>query len=402
MLTGQQFNVTINKKAMNMSLPNHIDIKSEKSSARNLMKLMVQSRENDHTFYDETHFRHMLRIERMRTERSKKPFLLLLLDISKLMVKYNQEDTLANIKAALFPCLREIDIRGWYHGRRTIGIIFTEISAEQNSFIDTMIHKIYDRFCEKLHPEWINKIEISFHLFPETSMGTFNDETFNINLYPDLTKRNVGKFFSLGIKYSIDFIGSALALLFLSPLFLAIAAAIKLTSPGPVFFKQERVGLNGKTFPVYKFRSMKTNCDTKEHQNYIKKFICEQNNAAVEPGVFKLTNDSRITPIGKFLRKTSLDELPQLINVLRGDMSLVGPRPPIPYECELYDIWHRRRLLSCKPGITGLWQVTGRSRTTFDEMVRLDLKYIRDWSLWLDLKILIMTPKAVIMGSGAL
>jgi lipopolysaccharide/colanic/teichoic acid biosynthesis glycosyltransferase len=122
----------------------------------------------------------------------------------------------------------------------------------------------------------------------------------------------------------------------------------------------------------------------------------------VEPGVFKLTNDSRITPIGHFLRKSSLDELPQLINVLMGDMSLVGPRPPIPYECELYDIWHRQRLLSCKPGITGLWQVMGRSRTTFNEMVRLDLKYIREWDLWLDIKILFMTPKAVVNGSGAL
>lgn len=385
-----------------MNLPKHVEVKQEKAPSRNLMKLMVRPQENDHTFYDETHFRHMLRVERMRTERSKKPFLLLLLDISKLMVKFNQEDTLENIKAALIPCLREIDIRGWYHGRRTIGIIFTEISAEQDSFVDLIIHKIYDRFCERLKPEWINKIEISFHLFPEANAGTFNDETFNINLYPDLTKRNLGKVFSLGIKYSIDFIGSALALLFLSPLFLTIAAAIKLTSPGPVFFKQDRVGLNGKTFPLFKFRSMKTNCDSTEHENYIKKFICEQNNSAVEPGVFKLTNDKRITPIGQFLRKTSLDELPQLINVLKGDMSLVGPRPPIPYECELYDIWHRRRLLSCKPGITGLWQVTGRSRTTFDEMVRLDLKYIRDWSLLLDLKILFMTPKAVIMGSGAM
>jgi lipopolysaccharide/colanic/teichoic acid biosynthesis glycosyltransferase len=122
----------------------------------------------------------------------------------------------------------------------------------------------------------------------------------------------------------------------------------------------------------------------------------------VEPGVFKLTHDSRITPIGCFLRKTSLDELPQLINVLMGNMSLVGPRPPLPYECELYDVWHRRRLLSCKPGITGLWQVLGRSRTTFDDMVRLDLRYIREWRLWLDIKILLMTPKAVINGTGAL
>jgi lipopolysaccharide/colanic/teichoic acid biosynthesis glycosyltransferase len=147
---------------------------------------------------------------------------------------------------------------------------------------------------------------------------------------------------------------------------------------------------------------METNCNSAQHQNYIKKYICEQNNAAVEPGVFKLTNDSRITPLGHFLRKSSLDELPQLINVLMGDMSLVGPRPPIPYECELYDIWHRQRLLSCKPGITGLWQVMGRSRTTFNEMVRLDLKYIREWDLRLDIKILFMTPKAVVNGSGAL
>jgi len=385
-----------------MNLPKHIEVKKEKAPAKSLIKLMARSLESDHTFFDETHFRHMLRVERMRTERSKKPFLLLLLDISKLMVKYNQEDTLASIKAALVPCLREIDVRGWYHFRRTIGIIFTEISIEQDSFVDVIIHKLYERFCERLDPEWINKIEISFHLFPEANTGTFNDETFNINLYPDLTKRNFGKKFSLSVKNSIDFLGSALALLFLSPVFIAIAIAIKITSPGPIFFKQERVGLNGKTFPLFKFRSMKTNCDSKEHENYIKKFIREQNDAAVEPGVFKLTNDSRITPIGHFLRKTSLDELPQLINVLKGDMSLVGPRPPIPYECELYDIWHRRRLMSCKPGITGLWQVTGRSRTTFDEMVRLDLKYIREWSLLLDLKILFMTPKAVLTGSGAM
>jgi lipopolysaccharide/colanic/teichoic acid biosynthesis glycosyltransferase len=182
---------------------------------------------------------------------------------------------------------------------------------------------------------------------------------------------------------------------------LIIAAAIKATSAGPVFFRQKRVGLNGKTFLFLKFRTMTANNDPLKHKEYIKKFINQQNSAATEPGVFKLTNDSRITTVGHFLRKTSFDELPQLINVLKGDMSLVGPRPPIPYECDLYDIWHRRRLLSSKPGITGLWQVVGRSRTTFDEMVRLDLKYLREWSLLLDLKIILMTPKAMIGGSGA-
>jgi lipopolysaccharide/colanic/teichoic acid biosynthesis glycosyltransferase len=177
--------------------------------------------------------------------------------------------------------------------------------------------------------------------------------------------------------------------------------AIKLDSEGPVFFRQKRLGLNGRSFDLLKFRSMYTNCDSINHKEYIKKYIGEQNNSAIEPGVFKLRNDPRITSVGRVLRKTSLDELPQLINVLKGEMSLVGPRPPIPYECDLYDIWHRRRLLSCKPGITGLWQVTGRSRTTFDEMVRLDLKYISEWSLWLDFKILLKTPKAVFGGEGA-
>ena len=123
---------------------------------------------------------------------------------------------------------------------------------------------------------------------------------------------------------------------------------------------------------------------------------------AIEPApVFKITNDPRITPIGRVLRRSSLDELPQFLNVLIGDMSLVGPRPPIPYEVECYDIWHRRRLLAVKPGITGLWQVSGRSKVGFDDMVRLDLKYARSWSIWLDIKILIKTPHAVLSGEGA-
>jgi len=161
------------------------------------------------------------------------------------------------------------------------------------------------------------------------------------------------------------------------------------------------MGLNGETFTFLKFRSMYTNSDHNRHKDYIKKLIKEGKDDTDASGVYKLSNDPRITTLGGFLRKTSLDELPQFINVLKGEMSLVGPRPPIPYECELYDIWHRRRLLSVKPGITGLWQVTGRSRTTFDEMVRLDLKYINEWSLWLDIKILLKTPWVILTGKGA-
>lgn len=386
-----------------MSLPvQHQDYKNA-ADPSGLMKVMDVEDAHDFSFFKETHFRHMLRVERMRTERSKKPFLLLLLDISELLnASRHEEKALSKIKAALVPSLREIDIRGWYHQNSTIGIIFSDISEEEDPFVDLIMHKIYDRLCNKLDPDWMSKVNISFHLFPESDAQTCQGEAFNINLYPDIMKISLGKTLSLAVKRMIDVLACAGALLFFAPIFLAIASAIKATSPGPVFFRQERVGFNGKKFFMLKFRSMRNNCDSGEHQKYIAKYICDQKESAVEPGVFKLTNDSRITPIGAFLRRTSLDELPQLINVLKGDMSLVGPRPPIPYECELYDLWHRRRLLSCKPGITGLWQVMGRSRTTFDEMVRLDLKYIREWSLFLDIKILFKTPRAVIGGSGAM
>jgi lipopolysaccharide/colanic/teichoic acid biosynthesis glycosyltransferase len=203
----------------------------------------------------------------------------------------------------------------------------------------------------------------------------------------------------------IDVIGSATLLLFISPLVAAIALAIKLTSKGPVIFRQERLGRFGTRFKCLKFRTMVANNDPKVHKDYIQRFIAGQsdsgNTESEKPTVYKITNDPRVTPIGRFLRKTSLDELPQFWNVLRGEMSLVGPRPPVPYEFEIYDIWHRRRVLEVKPGITGLWQVSGRSRTCFDDMVRLDLRYSQAWSLWLDLRILVATPRAVFTGDGA-
>jgi lipopolysaccharide/colanic/teichoic acid biosynthesis glycosyltransferase len=150
---------------------------------------------------------------------------------------------------------------------------------------------------------------------------------------------------------------------------------------------------------------MYVNNDARIHRDYVQKLISgraeKKSDNGTGEGVYKLTNDPRITKIGGFLRRTSLDELPQLFNVLVGDMSLVGPRPAIPYEVEQYEIWHRRRVLEAKPGITGLWQVNGRSRVEFDEMVRLDVRYAMSKSLWLDVKILLRTPHAVLMGDGA-
>ena len=196
------------------------------------------------------------------------------------------------------------------------------------------------------------------------------------------------------LKRLIDITGALFALILLSPLFLAVAVLIKLTDSGPILHKQTRVGQWGREFPFPKFRSMVVNAEK------LKDRLLEQNQHSA--GVtFKMKRDPRVTWIGRIIRKLSIDELPQLWCVVKGDMSLVGPRPPLQYEVEQYKPWHYRRVLEAKPGITGLWQVSGRSRTTFDDMVRLDLRYAKNPSAWADIKILLATPRAVISGKGA-
>ncbi len=207
------------------------------------------------------------------------------------------------------------------------------------------------------------------------------------------------------------------ALVVLSPLIAIVAILIKLDSPGPVFFKQERIGVRRKTynntpywqkttFLCYKFRTMVTNADPALHKSYIKAMIDHDGEAMAslqggDNNVKKLTHDPRITRLGRILRKSSIDEIPQFINVVKGEMSLVGPRPAIPYEVEMYKPWHFKRLETL-PGITGLWQVTARSSCDFDEIIELDIQYIRQQSLWLDLKILLKTPIAVLFCRGAM
>lgn len=206
------------------------------------------------------------------------------------------------------------------------------------------------------------------------------------------------------IKRASDIAISAFALILLSPVLLLISLFIKLDSRGAILFRQERVGMDGRKFLCYKFRTMRSDADESIHREAYRKNIFgerEANAGDTEKPVFgKVKNDPRITRIGKFLRRTSLDELPQLLNVLKGDMSVVGPRPPIPYEVEEYDLRHRKRL-DMKPGITGLWQVSGRNRIAFEEMVKIDLFYIENWSLWLDLKIILLTLPAILRGDGA-
>jgi lipopolysaccharide/colanic/teichoic acid biosynthesis glycosyltransferase len=205
------------------------------------------------------------------------------------------------------------------------------------------------------------------------------------------------------LKPALDRLGSLTLLIGLAPAFLVIALLVKLTSAGPVFYGQVRLGRLMKPFTMWKFRTMHSDADHALHREFVARYIRSDAPEGVSGngGIFKLTDDPRVTPLGRFLRRTSLDELPQLWNVLRGDMSLVGPRPPLPYEVEHYKPRHRLRVLEAKPGVTGLWQVAGRSRTTFEEMVELDLQYARTCSFLTDLRILLATPAAVVSGRGA-
>lgn len=211
-----------------------------------------------------------------------------------------------------------------------------------------------------------------------------------------------GAFYPL--KRPFDIVASLLAIVALSPLFAFIALGIKLSSTGPVIFKQTRIGQRGKPFDFYKFRSMHVGGTSEEHKAFVQNFIKEDSSEGERPKdkikVFKITNDPRIFPFGRLIRKTSLDEFPQFFNVLKGDMSLVGPRPCLPYEWEAYEIWHKNRL-NCLPGCTGIWQALGRSTVSFKEMVILDLYYLSNMSIFLDVRIILKTFPVIFFGHGA-
>lgn len=350
-------------------------------------------------------FLKLLCLERKRTERSGRRFVLMLLDAGNLL-KGTRTPVLSSLLSAITQSTRDTDLKGWYKAGSVIGVIFTEVGgAEDNSIVQALSSKLTDSLYAALRIQEINQIKLTFHVFPEDWDDDGPGGPITSTLQTELTREIKRKKISLSAKRLIDIVGSLVGLILCLPVLVIIASAIKLTSKGPVFFKQVRLGQYGKKFTFLKFRSMYVNSDHRIHEEYVTRFIVgvpgtEQTNGNHQK-VYKLTADPRITRIGRFLRNTSLDEVPQFINVLLGDMSLVGPRPPVTYEFERYDLWHKQRLLAVKPGITGLWQVDGRSRVKFDDMVRLDIRYARSWSLWLDIKILLQTPRAVISGSGA-
>lgn len=356
------------------------------------------------TILDEVNFKQVIIRERKRTERSGMAMALILIGLPNRSGEQDMADG-AVMANALSVVTSEFDILGWCEPSSVIGLIVTEMDpADLTSRCDRLESEVRNAVAFHGDKELAQQVSIRVLVYPDPT--TSNDEQvapMDPLFYPELSGNRLAASNIRALKRSMDVVLSALLLILLLPLFALIAVLVKLSSPGPVFFKQTRVGHLMKPFTMYKFRTMYADADQGVHYHYVSWFITSSDKTEVKDKgfFFKLTNDDRITPIGRLLRRTSLDELSQLWNVLIGDMSLVGPRPPLPYELQQYRPWHRRRLLEAMPGITGLWQVVGRSRTTFDEMVRLDLQYASTISLWSDIKILLATPAAVVTGKGA-
>jgi len=312
----------------------------------------------------EAAFIRMLRLEQRRTERSGRQFMLVLISYEDFHA--NAECLLLDhVVDAVSSVTRETDILGWYQHGTTLGILMTEFGQTNSMTVNTITKNISMAVQQTVSPEKFRKLSFQFRFFPQEIERSSNSDDNHIH-YPDLSRRHRSKHSSGYIlKRALDIAGHLLALTAFMPLFLIIAILVMLTSCGPVLFCQRRVGRDAKEFNFYKSRTMYTGNDPRIHQEYVAKLIAGNLDESNE--VYKIVNDPRITPIGRFLRKSSLDELPQFINILKNDMSLVGP--PLTYEFERYQTWHKRRVLELKPGLTGLWQVEGGSRSTFDEMV---------------------------------
>jgi exopolysaccharide biosynthesis polyprenyl glycosylphosphotransferase len=339
-------------------------------------------------------FLERLHLEQRRADRSRAPLSLVVMNLAS-----NESldvDDLRDILSDLSLKNRDTDFVG-YLGDGLVAFLLPYSGAKA---AETFSKLIVDRID-------LPAVTVDFATYTEAGFDDFvrdwltGSET--IPVFVDVAARKSR--WALAIKRGMDIVGALSLIIACAPLMIGVAIAIKLSSPGPVIFRQTRIGRGGVPFDFYKFRSMRMGSDDRVHREYVTKLIAGRHHEINEgdPGkpVYKLQSDSRITPVGRFLRRTSIDELAQLFNVLRGEMSLVGPRPPITYETENYQSWHMRRLQEVRPGITGLWQVEGRSKTSFDDMVRLDLRYIRNWSLWLDVKILFKTIIVVVRCDGA-
>lgn len=329
-------------------------------------------------------FRAILERERARSERYGYEFSLVLFEVGSIDM---DDGSAMRLGKAILPRKRSTDEVGWFDDGR-IGIMLPNSSGEGP-------RKLARDICRKLNdggPPPAYKI----YEYPSDQLSTNTDPSHHtFQKTSNETKEKLDHLLGRTIptwKRALDIIVSTLLLILLSPLFVMIAIAIRIGSPGPVFFKQERLGFLGKPFTCWKFRTMREGADAGVHQKHL------QNLMRSEAAMTKLDNsrDPRIIPFGKLLRQTGLDELPQLFNILRGEMSLIGPRPCLRYEWEQYLLWQTRRM-DTLPGVTGLWQVSGKNRTSFKEMMRLDLAYVKKGSLWMDIQIFLKTVPAIVV-----
>ena len=331
--------------------------------------------------------------ERKRADRFEEAFVVLLVTLDRRRLG---AASLPGIVEALSLSQQGADVIGWFERDSVLGLL-RSVDARDAGDAAVILATAFRRELARCLPaEQADCCSILCETYSSRSDGIAP-----VLVRPLSRSQRWARAVGAGAKRLLDIAGSVFGLILFAPVFVCVAAIVKCTSKGPVFFRQQRVGEAGQPFMMFKFRSMQVNCDPGIHKQYVEGFIQAAPSARQGDAPFKIVNDPRLTSVGGFLRRSSIDELPQLLNVLRGDMSLVGPRPPLPYEVARYKRWHRRRLLEAKPGMTGLWQVTGRSRTTFDEMVRLDLRYAASCSVWTDCKILLATPRAVLSGKGA-
>jgi exopolysaccharide biosynthesis polyprenyl glycosylphosphotransferase len=342
-------------------------------------------------------FRGIVLRERKRADRSNQPFAVVMLEMPD-----EGRTNWRHALEALAAIKRGTDVLGWFERNRVLGLILPRTDVSNRAACRALEECVRAELAKRIDEPSLARVSIGVHAHRAQQDPAEPGAAPVDQLLGTLRPRSIRLRAAAAAKRVLDIAGSLALLIVLSPLLLIVAALVKLTSSGPVFFRQVRVGEGAKRFTMLKFRTMKVNADDRIHREYVSSLIAARKAGGdAAEGVFKITNDPRVTSIGRILRKTSLDELPQFLNVLTGEMSLVGPRPPIPYEVAQYKPWHHRRVLDAKPGITGLWQVTGRSRTTFDEMVRLDLRYAKKCSVWTDIKILLATPRAVVSGKGA-
>jgi len=355
----------------------------------------AQSRSARLQAVDESLFRDILIREWRRAERFDQSFALILV-----AGPADPSTPWSAVSDTMMILKHETDVLGWFVRDRVLGVLRPDCNHTNLPAVHDFERRVRRELDERLDPGVAASLSVGVHV---PVSGSRSGASQGDPVFEELRDERGHSRVRAVAKRVLDIVGSSVLLLLLLPLLMFIALLVKLTSSGAVFFRQVRIGASGKPFTMLKFRTMRVDADHALHRKYVTEFIKAGAVAAPADGgaLFKIVDDPRVTFMGRLLRKTSLDELPQLWNVIRGDMSLVGPRPPLAYEVEQYKRWHYRRVLEAKPGITGLWQVTGRSRTSFDDMVRLDLRYVQNQSAWTDIKILLATPRAVISGKGA-